>query len=119
MAINSYLLYIFRSTPYGSLRAREGIDALLAASVFDLPIKVLFAGDGIFQLTKNQSPSATRSIEKTLKALAIYDINDIYIHRTAMESRNLNTASLSIDGHLLGDNAVARLLHDATHILSF
>ncbi len=95
------------------------MDALLAASVFDLPIKVLFTGDGVFQLTKNQSPSATRSIEKSLKAFALYDINDIYIHRTAIESRNLRTANLSIDGRLLGDDAVAALMHDATHILSF
>lgn len=119
MAIKSYILFVFRSTPYGSLKAREGIDALLATSVFDLPIKVLFTGDGVFQLQENQSPTATRSIEKSLGALPIYDIDDVYLHQEALAARQMDTNCRSIKTQLLNNQAVAALMHNATHILSF
>lgn len=119
MAIASYILFVFRSAPYGNLRAREGLDALLATSVFELPIKVLFSGDGVFQLQENQAPANTKSIEKSLKALPMYDIDDIYIHQDALAARQLDKLCTSIRGSLIDNQAVATLMRNATHILSF
>lgn len=119
MAIATYLLFVFRSSPYGSSRAREGIDALLATSVFELPLKVVFTGDGVFQLRGNQAPCATKNIEKSLKALPMYDIEEVYIHRDALTARHMEASSSSIGGHLIDSSEVTILMRDATHILSF
>lgn len=114
-----HLLFIFRSSPYGSSVAREGLDALLAAAVFEQKISVLFLNDGVFQLKKGQQPNDLKSQEKMLGTLPLYDINNIFVHDSALKDRNISVNDCSLSVNPIGKMAITELLHSADHILSF
>ncbi len=73
-------LYIFRSTPYGSARFTEAIDALLVAGVFGLPVRVLLMGDAVQALRTGQDGTSLgfKTAGRQLTALPDYDIDHIY-----------------------------------------
>lgn len=113
------LLFIFGSSPYGSSVAAEGIDALLAAAVFEQSVSVLFIGDGVFQLLKQQHPTGQKNISKMLKALALYEVNNIYIHADSLTSRQMILDRCVIAGETVNNQDAQKLMASADHILTF
>ncbi|MCR6651498.1 MAG: sulfurtransferase complex subunit TusC [Cellvibrionaceae bacterium] len=113
------LVFIFRSPAYSSPTAQEGVDALLAAAIFDQKITVIFMGDGVFQLLRNQAPSNGKNQMKMLQSLSMYDIEQIYIQSSALEARALSQADLALPGTCISDDAIHQLMSTAAHVLSF
>ncbi len=115
------LLFIFRHAPYGSSIARDGLDALLAASAYDQDLSVLFLGDGVFQLVGDQQSSgiSSKSLSATLPALPIYDIDQIYVQQSALAERGLDKQTLVLDATALSDQAVRELMSKQEGVLSF
>jgi sulfur relay protein TusC/DsrF len=113
------LLFIFRSPPYSTPIAQEGVDALLAAAIFDQKIAVIFMGDGVFQLQKNQTPSNSRNQMKMLQSLSMYDIDQVFVQESALNARGLDAADLAIANTSLSDAEIHQRLASAAHILSF
>jgi tRNA 2-thiouridine synthesizing protein C len=116
---NQHLLFVFRSPPYGSGRAREGLDALLAAAVFDQPVSVLFMGDGVFQLNSEQAPTGSRNQYKMLLSLELYDVDQVYFSISALTSRNIAPSDIRIPGTALSDMEITNLLTTANQVLTF
>jgi tRNA 2-thiouridine synthesizing protein C len=104
-AVQMKLAVIFQSPPHGSAKGREGLDALLAMSAFIEDPAVIFTGDGIYQLKKNQQPDAvlSRDHAKTFGVLKLYDIQRIYV-----PSDDLTDRFLSPDELILPVKAVSR-----------
>lgn len=75
--------------------------------------------DGVFQLTTGQSPTYTHSIEKQLKALSLYGIDDVYIHEPSVSRRSIPLQKLQYNKILVSSPEVSRLLSNAAHIVSF
>lgn len=115
------LLFSFRHAPYGNSLAKEGIDAVLAASVYDQSLAVLFMDDGVFQLCSAQNPSniEAKNIQQLLSAFELYDINDIYICAESLAVRGMSTDDLSVEGKLLSTENIHQLLTQQDHVLSF
>lgn len=116
---SKHLLFIFRSPPYENSTAKEGLDAVLAASVFDQKISVLFLNDGVFQLKKGQHPHNLKNQEKMLSSLPIYDINNLFAHDKALHDRDIQIDECCLDISPINGTSVTELLHSADHILSF
>lgn len=57
----------------------EAIEFALAMAAFDLEVRVLFSGDGLFWLQPNQQPRKPggKSPQKLLAALSMYGVEDI------------------------------------------
>ena len=115
------LLFITRKAPYGSSMARDALDAMLAASVYDQDLSVLFMGDGVFQLIKEQKPlsSGMKSLAASLPALPLYDIDQIYVQQSALDHRGLKEADLVLPAKALENHAIADLMEKQEAILSF
>lgn len=116
------ILCISRHAPYDSAFAREALDATLAASVFDQKTSLLFIDDGVFQLVDNQKTKriSQKNISKTLTALTLYGVDNIYIQSTSLIKRNLTKSQLILRNiQVLDDNAVKHLLNKQDQILSF
>lgn len=113
------LVFLFGSAPYDSPLAQEGLDALLAAAIFDQSVSVLFIGDGAFQLIDQQHPSAQKSQAKMLQALSMYDIDECYIHTPSADARGLSPNSYCIKVAAMNDEEARALLAAADHVLSF
>ena len=115
------VLLVLRHSPYSSLTAREGLDAALTAAAFELPLSLLFVGDGVFQLLNHQQPDRlpAKNLGKTLPALSMYDIERVYCAQQSLTERGISTNQLLLDVETLDDQAVAALFHQHQHILSF
>lgn len=116
------ILFISRHAPYGSSVAREALDALLAAAVYDQDLSLLFMDDGVFQLLSKQD---ARGIEQkdfaaTLPALPLYDVEKIYVHWESLQQRGIKTTELVLDSvQIIDSNAVSGLLAQQDQLLSF
>ena len=57
----------------------EAIEYALAMAAFDIPVKLLFTGDGIYWLQQNQLPrkDGGKAPTKLLAAAGLYGIDDI------------------------------------------
>lgn len=113
------LLFIFRSPPYSTPTSQEGVDALLAAAIFDQKIAVIFMGDGVFQLQKNQAPNNSRNQMKMLQSFTMYDIDQVFVQESALSARRLAAGDLAIASTSLSDAEIHQRLASAAHILSF
>lgn len=115
------ILFAFRHAPYGNNLARDGIDAVLAASVYDQALSVLFMDDGIFQLTRQQNSVGIeeKNIEQLLSAFELYDIHQIYVCSDSLAIRGMTVEDLNMGGELLSTEEVHQLFTEQDHILSF
>lgn len=116
---NRHLLFVFRSSPYGDGRAREGLDALLAAAAFEQKVSALFMGDGVFQLRSEQAPADSRNQHKMLQSLQLYDVDQVYFSSSALAARHIDVANIRISGQALNDAEITQLLTTADHVLTF
>lgn len=116
------ILLVSRHAPYGSSTAREAIDIALAAAAYDQDIGILFMDDGVFQLLKNQQGQQVdqKNIASILPALALYGIENIYVHQESLDNRTITTNELILDDlQLLSNKDVGDLLSQQDQLLSF
>jgi tRNA 2-thiouridine synthesizing protein C len=92
------LVFVLGSAPHGSSRAREGLDAVLAASAVCEDIVVFFEGDGVWQLLKDQSPTKImqRNVLPTYGLLDLYEVEELFVDRQALRDRQLSIDHLAI-----------------------
>ncbi len=113
-------LVVIRTSPFGSSRAAEGLDAILAFAIFDQPLAVLFMDDGVFGLPAATGHSADKSFSKMAAALPLYDVEHIYIHQASLTERGLSSQPLVTgEAKLIDDHELGVLLRSAKHTLSF
>lgn len=119
--MSTRLLFIFRHAPYGTSLAREGLDALLAAAVYEQEIAVLFLNDGVFQLLKQQDTGTgqTKNHGRMLTALPVYGVDRIYVHQDSLKSRGLTVNDLLLDPAQVSNIETRELMNSFNQILSF
>ena len=90
------LMYMNRKAPYGTIYALESLEVVLIAAAFDQDVSLVFADDGVYQLTNNQSTDeiGMKNFSPTYSALGDYDINKIYIEKESLEERGLTLDDL-------------------------
>ncbi len=88
--------YLNRKAPYGTIYALESLEVVLIAAAFDQDISLVFADDGVYQLTKNQETDGIgmKNFSKTYSALGDYDIKKIYVEKESLDERGLTTDDL-------------------------
>jgi tRNA 2-thiouridine synthesizing protein C len=88
--------YMNRKAPYGTIYALESLEVVLIAAAFDQDISLVFADDGVYQLTKGQDTDGIgmKNFSKTYTALGDYDIKKIYVEKESLEERGLSVDDL-------------------------
>ncbi len=115
------ILFVTRRGPYGSGLSKEALDALLASSAYGQDVAVLFMDEGVFQLMKDQDPSAinAKNLGAALPVLPMYDIEKIYASNRSLAERCLQMDDLVMPVIPLDDKAISRLLQEQDVVLSF
>jgi tRNA 2-thiouridine synthesizing protein C len=115
------LVLLTRRSPYGGAGAREAIDTALAAAAFDLPVTVVFDGDGVWQLVRGQAPGAIeeKSVGANLEALPMFEVEDVRVTRRALAARGIDASELVLPVEVIDDAAMAALLASADQVLAF
>lgn len=88
--------YLNRKAPYGTIYALESLEVVLIAAAFDQDISLVFADDGVYQLTNNQETDGIgmKNFSKTYSALGDYDIKKIYVEKESLDERGLTADDL-------------------------
>jgi tRNA 2-thiouridine synthesizing protein C len=115
------LLIISQSTPYGRSSAAEALDTAMAAAALDVPVTLLFDGDGVFQLLPAQSGGdlGVRNVSQVLTALPAFEVERCFVAAPALAQRSLKPETLALPGPLLGAEDVAALLRSADVVLTY
>lgn len=115
------LLVILSQSPYGGTLAREAIDYCLAAAAFEQNIQLLFTGDAVLQLIKDQHPEAImqKNISKTASALPIYGIEQVYADQSSLDLYNLKPENLCLPVTVVSTRQIADLLANSSSTLNF
>jgi tRNA 2-thiouridine synthesizing protein C len=124
------ILFILRSSPYGSAMAQEGVDSVLAASVFEQDISVLFMDEGLWQLHHHQQslgiqrlevhpPMERKNIAAQLDAFPLYDIHKVYADKNSLKHFSMTKKELILKPKLLSDKAIRELIAEHDVVLSY
>ena len=75
------LLVIFTQPPLTASFPKEALDLALVNSTFEQRTGLIFLGAGVLQLVQNQQPNvlALKGTQAMLKALALYDIDQVFV----------------------------------------
>ena len=115
------LLFRLSKAPYGSSLAREALDAVLAAAVFEQEVSLLFCGDALYQLLPSQAPDRIQQKQYTAAfgLFPLYGITKIYAEANDMAARNLSTTELTLPVQLLNTAELQHLYRNQDQIISF
>ena len=115
------LLIISQSTPYGRSSAAEALDTAMAAAALDVPVTLLFDGDGVLQLLPGQAGSelGVRNMSQVLEALPAFEVERCFVAGPALAQRSLTPERLALPGPLLDGEEVAALLRTADVVLTY
>lgn len=121
MASPNALLVIIRHAPHSSNWLREGLDAGLVAAAFGQPVHLLFMGQGIMALLKEQGSGAPgqKATLPTIDMLEMYDIDKLWVPEGALHEMHLSTDSLIEGVTLVADQEIPELLQQHVKILNF
>src|SRR5688572_30951323 len=91
-----HLLFLTTRSPWTSASASSCNDMVMTAAIFDQSVKLLFCGDGVYQLLKNQDGTACgmKTLAKQLSALDLYGIKQVYSEKSALQERGLQERDL-------------------------
>ncbi len=115
------LLFVFSAGPFGNSLGAEGLDAVLAASVFDQDVTLVFQLDGIYQLMKEGNPTGIgiKDHRKGFKALEMYGVDTVLVDALDMEARGITQDQLSITVQASTRDRIAEAIHQADAIFTF
>lgn len=115
------MLIIFASSPYGTSKAREGLDISLAFSSFIDGIKVLFIGEGILNLKIGQNPNLIlqRDHSKTFRLFDLCEINDVYVIKSDLDRYGLLESDLSLKVKVISIQEAFQIVSNSNKNLVF
>jgi len=115
------ILFVVKSSPYGSLMAAEGFRIATAMIAMDVLPHLLFIDDGVYCLLKNQRPEAAglESYYERLKTLA--DLVGLYAVRDSVAKRDLKAIDFdeSFNVKLLAIDKAAKLIMENETVIAF
>ena len=114
--------YILQQSPYRSDFAHDAIDAVLAGGLYGQIVGLFFLGDGVFQLLEakeNKTHTKEKPLAKKLKALALYDIENIFVCSESLATRGIKPEQLCINTSVLDKNTFDSTIRQHDSLLSF
>jgi tRNA 2-thiouridine synthesizing protein C len=114
-------LYVNRRAPYGTIHAQESLETVLIGAAFEQDVSLLFLDDGVYQLKKEQDPSALemKRFTAAFRALEMYDVEKLFVDADSLARRALAPEDLLVPVQLLSEEAVGELMEAQDVILSF
>lgn len=115
------LMIVFRTAPYGTIYAFEGLENVLIMGAYDQDISVLFVDDGVYAIKEGMNTEATgiKNFSPTFRALEAYDIEKIYVDKDSLESRGLSVDDLVIEPEVIESSAVADMMEEQKNFFIF
>lgn len=113
-----HLLFQVHHPPYGSSIGQEAVEAVLAASVFEPPLDVVFRDAGVLQLLSGQRSEA-RNAGANWEALPMFGVDNVHVLQRSLDALQLSSKDLLLPASILDDQAYRVLLHSADQVLDY
>lgn len=106
------VLCIISRAPYADTHSLELLETAMVGAVFDFKVSLLFRGEGVWGLLKEQngSPLGRRTFSKVLSALPTYEVEHIYACEQALQKAGLKDAQLAVPVEAIDAAAQAQLI---------
>lgn len=109
---------ICRHGPYSSRLANQALDLALIHAAFDVPLRILFQGNGLNLLRQNQDASGL--LQKTFTAgfglLALYDSDELWVLDEDLLQAGLRVEQLLVPVKVLPRSQLASFLAQSHHL---
>ena len=109
------VLILVNSKPFGKIIAFEGWRAAVGMFGMDHESQMLFAGDGVYGLMKDQDLMAIRMFKSTFES---FD-GIVYASKKSLEERNINASEIFENVQILEEADVAKALVENEVIITF
>ncbi len=115
------LLYVNRRPPHGTIYGHEGLEVPFTGAVFDQLVTVLFLDDGVYQLVRDQDPSALglKNYGKGFRALEGLGVEATCVAKDDLATRGLVPEDLALPAALVSREEITALMESHDVILSF
>lgn len=104
------VLFLIHHAPQAGVAARERLDQVLMALAFDLEVRVVFVGDGVLQLLKEQDTPGERNFAVGYRSLELYGVAGVHVESESLTERGLGTSDLLLEVEPLARSSVQALL---------
>ncbi|MBP1149022.1 sulfurtransferase complex subunit TusC [Methylocaldum sp. BRCS4] len=113
-------LFVMRSAPRNGARVRESLDMAMTAAAFDQAVRLLMLDDGVFLLKRGQrfEPNGLKPVAPLFEALALYDVEDVFVERESLRGRHLTTEDLVIPVRVVERADIAGLTAEHDLVIS-
>lgn len=109
------VLILVKSKPFGKIIAAEGWRAAVGMFGMDHKSQMLFIGDGVYGLMKEQDITPIRMFKSTFES---FD-GHILVSKKSIEARHIDPSELLDEVEVLDDEAVAKVLIDNEVVITF
>jgi tRNA 2-thiouridine synthesizing protein C len=94
--VKKKFMFVNRKAPYGTIYALESLEVVLISAAFEQDVSVAFLDDGVYQLLKEQNPSAIgmKNFSPTYRALGDYEVRKLYVEKESLQERGLDPSRL-------------------------
>ena len=117
------IAFLFRSPPHGLSLAREGLDAVLAATAFcdEDEIGVFFMDDGVLNLLNGQQPELLlqKDFIRVFKLLDLYGIKQRFSCVDSLEKFGITDGTLILSTEKIDRALLMAKLNQAEKLLTF
>lgn len=112
------ILVINTQSSLNDLSGKEGLDLALIFGAFEQDVTMVFTGGACTQVIANQSPESINQKDylSTIKALGIYDIENVYVSSAALEKYQLSEKPLIEGVQIASQNDLNEMKQTANHV---
>ncbi|NTV92327.1 MAG: sulfurtransferase complex subunit TusC [Chlorobiaceae bacterium] len=113
------IMHVMRHAPHGTIYSYEGLEMILIMAAYEQDLSVVFIGDGIYALKKNQDTHGIgiKGFSKTFMALDGYDVEKLYVDQFSLEERGLTQDDLVVPVEVLSSAELGGLMKEQDVII--
>jgi len=114
------VLAIIQSSPYADIKSQEHLEMVLSFAAFEQPVSLLFVGNGVLQLCKNQDTAqiSKKQFTQAFAALSLYDIDNIYIASSTLNNFNLGINDLMVEAKVVNPTEIPEIIKQHDFVLT-
>ncbi len=113
------IMHVMRHAPHGTIYSYEGLEMILIMAAYEQDLSVVFIGDGVYAIKKNQDTAGIgiKGFAKTFMALDGYDVEKLYVDRVSLDERGLSEEDLLVDVEVLDSSEIGALMNEQDVII--
>jgi tRNA 2-thiouridine synthesizing protein C len=113
------IMHVMRQAPHGTIYTYEGLEMILIMAAYEQDLSLVFIGDGVYSLKKNQDTAGIgiKGFAKTFMALDGYDVEKLYVDRVSLEERGLGEEDLVVAVEVLESSEIGSLMKEQDVII--